>query len=309
MRAISLVLGTIVLLLCGGSAHAQGCATILTPHFSLYTNVTRDGKNIYTSVTMQGYASIGSSAGCLMSTSVHHVGAENVLNGVAHWTYSATGCPSCYFTATNNEQMVGNPGTNYPFAFEGDSICSQVGQFFTTQPPAVTLPGCVAPATETTAVEATIFVTSTAFNQSIADSAGDTFNGQTVTEGNAAPGQDTCWGTWSSGPRYTGVPTNPASYWPVGGGQVTGQPNHWGFDRVGWTQQAVDYYRVQAPAHGVAIPCGATGYQSMTITCFPGAPATYTPTVGNKLTGTIEQHDVINCRYDISNSACQTILY
>ena len=35
----------------------------------------------------------------------------------------------------------------------------------------------------------------------------------------------------------------------------------------------------------------------------------YTPSVGNKLTATIEQTDVINCRYDMNNSACQTISY
>jgi len=92
----------------------------------------------------------------------------------------------------------------------------------------------------------------TAFNQVISDSAGDSFNGATVQEGNAAPGQDTCWFSTSIGPRVTGVPTNPPSSWTVAGGQVVGQPNHWGFDVVGWSTQAVSYYRTQAPAHGIA---------------------------------------------------------
>lgn len=165
---------------------------------------------------------------------------------------------------------------------------------------------CPAPQSETTAVEATVFTTETAFNQAISDSAGDGFNGSMVEESNAAPGQDTCWGTWSIGPRYTGVT---GGTWTVAGGQVVGQPNHWGFDYVGWSQTAVDYYRVQAPAHGVAIPCGLTGYQSMQIQCPSGTWWTYTPSFGNKLTGTIEQTDVINCRYDMNNSACQTIHY
>jgi hypothetical protein len=164
---------------------------------------------------------------------------------------------------------------------------------------------CAAPASETTAVEATVNTTQTAFNQSISDN-GHSFDGSTVEEGNAAPGQDTCWGTWSIGPRYTGVT---GGTWTVAGGQVVGQPNHWGFDYVGWSKTAVDYYRVQAPAHGVAIPCGLTGYQSMQIQCPNGTWLTYTPSVGNKLTGTIEQADVINCRYDMNNSACQTINY
>jgi hypothetical protein len=168
---------------------------------------------------------------------------------------------------------------------------------------------CAVPTSETTAVEATVFTTETAFNQSISDSAGHSFNASTVEEGNAAPGQDTCWGTWSIGPRFTGIPTNPPSTWTVAGGQVLGQPNHWGFDYVGWSQTAVDYYRVQAPAHGVAIPCRFTGYQSMQIQCPNGTWWTYTPSYGNKLTATIEQTDVINCRYDMNNLACQTVNY
>jgi len=87
-----------------------------------------------------------------------------------------------------------------------------------------------------------------------------------------------------------------------------GQPNHWGFDYVGWTQTAVDYYRVQDPAHGIALPCGFTGYQSLTKSC-PSGTVTYTPSVGNKLTAQIEQTAVVNCRYDMNNSACQTITY
>ncbi|OLE13480.1 MAG: hypothetical protein AUG89_05030 [Acidobacteria bacterium 13_1_20CM_4_56_7] len=94
----------------------------------------------------------------------------------------------------------------------------------------------------------------------------------------------------------------------MAGGQVVGQPNHWGFDDVGWTTTAVDYYRVQDPAHGAGIPCGLTGYQSMTKSC-PSGSVTYTPSFGNKLTATTEQTDVINCRYDMNNSVCQTINY
>jgi hypothetical protein len=166
---------------------------------------------------------------------------------------------------------------------------------------------CATPTSETTTVAMTAYTTETAFNQLISDTAGHSFNLAMVQEGNAAPGQDTCYGTWSIGSQYTGIPPNPP--WTVDWGQVQGQPNHWGFDVVGWSQTAVDYYRVQAPAHGVPIPCGLTGYQSMQIQCPNGTWLTYTPSVGNKLTATIEQTYVINCRYDMNNSACQTINY
>jgi hypothetical protein len=302
------LLGSLILLFNCTAVHAQGCATTLQAHFSVYNTVSRDGTHIYTSVAIQGYASVFPGPGCPMNTATHHVGAENRLNNVDHWTYSANGCPTCYFSATDGEQIVGVPGVVYPFVWDGVAICSLAGSFFGGGGSG-SLPGCVVPSHETTAVESTVFVTLTDFNQTISDTAKDLFNGATVTEGNAAPGQDTCWGTWSIGPRFTGIKTNPPSAWIVGGGEVLGAPNHWGFDQVGWIQTAVDYYRVNAPQHGVAIPCGFTGYQSMTISCPSGKSVTYTPSVGNKLTGTIEQHAIVNCRYDMDNTACQTINY
>jgi len=165
---------------------------------------------------------------------------------------------------------------------------------------------CATPATETTAVQGIEATTFTQFVQTVFDTAGDNFNGQTVEEGNAASGQDTCWFQGSTVDKYTGMT---GGSWTVDGGQVSGQPNAWGFDVVGWSAAAITYYRAQAPAHGIAIPCGLTGYQSMQIQCHNGTWWTYTPSVGNKLTATIEQTDVINCRYDMNNSACQTINY
>lgn len=305
-RSFLFLIGSLIFLLNCSAAHGQGCSATLQPHFSVYTSISRDGKNIHTSVTMQGYAYFAPT-GCPMNTATHHVGAENKLNNVDHWSYSGSGCPTCYFSVTDYEQIVGVPGVLYPWNWDGAAICSIVGTFFSTIGGG-SIPGCVVPSSETTAVEGTAYTTQTAFNQSIGDSANDNFDGSTVTEGNAAPGQDTCWGTWSIGPRYTGIP-NPPGSWPVAGGQVVGQPNHWGFDYVGWGKNAVDYYRVQAPAHGVAIPCGFTGYQSMIISCPSSLTAPYTPSYGNKLTAQIERTDVVNCRYDMNNSACQTITY
>jgi hypothetical protein len=309
-RAISAVLGTVVvLLLCASSGHAQGCATILTPHFSVYTSVTRDGKNIYTSVTMQGYASIGSSAGCNMSTATHHVGAENVLNGTAHWSYSPNGCPSCSFSVTNNEQIVGTPGVNYPFTYEGDAICSMVGQFFTSSGNGGQLPGCVVPSGETTvytgpAATTGDYSTIGWFSQNIHDSAGDNFAARDVEEGVASAGVDTCHFSGSMVAPFTNVT---GGTWTVAGGDTSGQYNTWGFDQVGWFASNVNYYRTQAAAHKTTLPCSATLYQSMKIMCNANTWVVYTPLAGNRLTLTINSASVVNCRYDISGSACGTI--
>lgn len=309
MNRVRLLLSVSLLMLLNCAvAKGQGCSATLEPHFSVYNSSSRDGHHVYTSVTMQGYANIFQPGCPQMNTATHHVGAENKVNNVDHWSYSANDCPTCYFSVTDNEQFIGVPGVVYPWTWDGTAICSVVGGFFSSGSSGG-IPGCLAPSSETTAVIGTQFTTETAFNQHISDTAGDAFDGSTVTEGNAAPGQDTCWGSWSIGPRFTGIPTNPPSSWTVAGGQMVGQPNHWGPDVVGWSQTAVDYYRVQDPAHGQAIPCGFTGYQSMEISCPSGLTAIYTPSVGNKLTATIEKTDVINCRNDMNNSACQTINY
>src|ERR1700752_4065090 len=117
-RTTLFLLGSLMLLLDCPVVHGQGCGTILQPHFSVYNSSSRNGYNIYTSVSIQGYATIGSSAGCNMSSATHHVGAENELNNVWHVTYSPSGCPTCYFSATDNDQIVGVPGDNYPWNWE-----------------------------------------------------------------------------------------------------------------------------------------------------------------------------------------------
>lgn len=244
-----------------------------------------------------------------LPTATHTPSAYNVVNGVGGWGNGTSECVTCYLsTQTNGDSGPVNYGVNVAFTSGGQVDCSVGGIIW--EPIIIgNVPVCVIPTTEETAVHGTEATTYTQFVQTIFDTAGDNFNGQTVVEGNAAPGQDTCWGTWSIGPRVTGVPTNPASSWTVDGGDVSGQPNAWGFDVVGWSKTAVDYYRVQDPAHNVHMPCGFTVYQSVTISCPTGLAATYTPSFGNKLTATIGQSDLLNCRYDMDNSACQTIPY
>jgi hypothetical protein len=308
-RAGLFLLGSLMLLFDCSVANGQGCDVTLEPHFSVYNSVSRDGKTIYTSVTMQGYANICGPCGCpQMNTATHRAAAENKLNNVDHWSYSGSSCPTCYFSITDNEQMSGDPGVLYPWTCGGEAICSIVGNFWGGDGGCSSIPGCVVPSTETTAVAGTINSTLTQFNQAISDTAGDDFDGTQIDEGDATTAQDTCWwGPTSGVPKTTGVTGGPP--WTVAGDDVPGQHNHWGFDTVGWTPSAVTYYRAQAPGHGIAIPCGFTVYQSLQIKCSTGVWWTYTPSFGNKLTGTIEQTDVVNCRYDMNNTACQTINY
>jgi hypothetical protein len=289
---------------CCGIYGQDTCGLAMQPRYSDYVSVSRDGGTIYTTVQVSGYTQVQIEPGCTLTGVTHQGKVYNTISTVGGWVNGPTVWPPNYISVTNSQTFRGTPGTTYPFNWVAEIYCSKIGVFFYDSGNSNIL-DCIVPSTETTAVERAAFTTMTDFNQTIGDSANDSFNGSTVTEGNAAPGQDTCWGTWSSGPRYTGMT---GGSWTVAGGQVLGQPNHWGFDEVGWSTTAVDYYRVQAPAHGVAIPCGLTGYQSLTISC-PSGSVIYTPSFGNKLTATIERTDVINCRHDMNNSACQTITY
>src|SRR2546423_4518748 len=126
-RATLVLLGLLILLLTCSTVHAQGCATTLEPHFGVYTSVARDGKTISTSVTTQGYANVFPGPGCNMNAATHHVGAENKLNNVDHCSYSANGCPTCYFSITANEETGGDPGTAVPFSDDREASSSLVG--------------------------------------------------------------------------------------------------------------------------------------------------------------------------------------
>jgi hypothetical protein len=164
---------------------------------------------------------------------------------------------------------------------------------------------CIQPQSESTQAVGTYLTTASSFNQTILDSNGDVFDGMTVQEQPGPAGADTCWFQGSSIPKATAIT---GGGWVVASGDVQGQANHWGYDNVGWLKPSVDYYRVQEELHGRPLPCGFTIYQQMQILC-GSIWQTYTPSFGNKLTGTIDHTTVLNCRYDMNNSSCATINY
>jgi hypothetical protein len=129
-RATIFLLGSLMLLFTCSVAKGQGsCGSVLVPHFSVYNSVSGDGTNIYTHVTIQGYASF--SAPCVgMNSAVHHNHASNTLNNATHSTDSSNGCPTCWFQVTDDDQIVGVPGVVYPWSWDGVAICSIAGTFF-----------------------------------------------------------------------------------------------------------------------------------------------------------------------------------
>jgi hypothetical protein len=290
-RVTLFLLGSLILLLNGLAAHGQGCSALLQPHFSVYTTVARDGNNIHTSVTMQGYANIAPHSGCNMTVAVHHVGAENKLNNVDHWSYSATGCPTCYFSTTDNEAIVGVPGVLYPWSWDGTSICSIVGTFYSAIGSGG-LPGCLVPSSETT--------TDKGFNggsfreqfdMTISDTAQDSFNGYYIQEVTTSPGSNTCW--WQ-GSGFVQNPGVQGSQWTVGTVAGVSESNHWGFDSIGWDLAVLDNIVNNGAAHGVTFPCVTTIHQGMQIMCNAN---TYWQYRTDDITITVDDdHTVMACR-------------
>ena len=202
---------------------------------------------------------------------------------------------TCYLSITNNQQFDGGLTGNSLLVWDGYVICSMAGSFWDGGSGSTNLPGCLVPSSETTAVNSKVNLTQTVFYQTVSDSAGDSFSGQYLQEGNASPGQDNCWFQGSSVAKSTSV---------TGGPPVPISTANQFSDTVGWPPNSVNYYRTNGRA-----PCGGTLYQALQIMCNANTWWTYTPYSGNTLTSTINPSNVVNCRYDMNNSACQTITY
>jgi len=103
---------------------------------------------------------------------------------------------------------------------------------------------------------------------------GTSFSGRSVTEQNpgVGGGSDGCH---FPGSFFAPATTLPGGTWPVN------SSNQWGPDFVGWSANAVNYYRAQGRA-----PCSNTVPQEMVIDC-PTGPILYaTQTIGGAINAT-----------------------
>lgn len=165
---------------------------------------------------------------------------------------------------------------------------------------------CLLPSDETSENAGQFEITRNLFNQRVTDYADNNFDGRYVQEFPGDAPDDRCKWEGSQYENDAGLSGGPPGGWQVNGGQVAGQHNHWGYDKVGWTSQAVDYFRQNGPAHNVQFPCATTVYQDMGMWCpsYGGLWQIYLQ--NNVLSSTVDAaYGVVNCR----RGTCASIPY
>jgi hypothetical protein len=174
-------------------------------------------------------------------------------------------------------------------------------RIFTPQQPVQVQP-CAFPTFELSSIQGRANVeipggqTITRFQQTIGDTVGDIFNGDSVTESSGYAGTNGCY--------YPGAPFPPTSTvsggtWYVGqnDGLAVNGTNHWGFDYDGDTATLVTTIRQHA-----SLPCVDHVPQTMYIATSCATPYPY---YSNVQTVTISNTTVSNCR----GGVCDTFTY
>lgn len=161
----------------------------------------------------------------------------------------------------------------------------------------------IVPTSETTAVAGTVpSEIITEFSQTISDLQGNSFDGRIVAE-QGGEGTNACY--WDG--NDVGMGSNPrvsGGEWTVGGDDVEGQHNHWGYDLVGWPNPELpSYVRTNGPPNGVTIPC--TMWVPQTMVIYLDADTTYAYTSDGPTITINSNSTVTNCRG--SPAVCQTI--
>ena len=121
---------------------AQSCFTY-TDNYAVYTDVSSDATNIYTSVLVDGSGTmdITGGEGCSSinyGSAVHTPMALNVIatDGTSTYVggpvYGPGDCPDCYLSVQNNQQVPATPGISYTFNSEGSVTCNFGGMIFSS---------------------------------------------------------------------------------------------------------------------------------------------------------------------------------
>ena len=228
------------------------------------------------SVTVTGggdYASGGSNAVLRLLDQ-----SENVLGSLST-TYLQYNCPVTYTLSVSGA----SGQTFYIDEFDYSTV-----QRFRSQITIAFTGSCTIPTAESTSF-AGWNQTEGKWYQQVSDSDGTDFSLSNVKEVNAGGAFDSCWFEGSMYPKVTGITSiRSKQQWTISPGNI------WGLDLVGWTEDAVNYYRSVGRA-----PCAFRVNQQMLISCPLGNPA-LEPSVPygqvNILLGIVQSNTVTSCR-------------
>ncbi len=114
------------------NASAQGCGATLQAHFSIYRTFGVNGKTIYQTVEVDGYADVFPGPGCPMGSAIHTPRIENKLGSSGGWYSGPRSSASGYVSFSNNQQIIGAPGVVYFTETTAQMNCSLAGTFWGT---------------------------------------------------------------------------------------------------------------------------------------------------------------------------------
>ncbi len=130
-RLLTLTFAALCSLLFSSNAAAQGCALTLTPHYSQYVSRSLDSSNnIYQHVELDGYADVGISASCHMSTAIHHPSIYNTIGSQGGSSSGPGACASCYVSYSTTVNFPGVPGIEYVVSADSSMVCTLAGTFW-----------------------------------------------------------------------------------------------------------------------------------------------------------------------------------
>lgn len=119
-----------LLIALGHTCYAQGCRVDYTFNYATYTSESTDGTYIYTSVLTDGSGSGSPSLGCNYPNARHTASSYNLLGSTGGWVNGNPGYMTSYLSTENDQQIIGVPGVEYTWDWDGEVICTVFGTLY-----------------------------------------------------------------------------------------------------------------------------------------------------------------------------------
>ena len=131
--------GVLIVSLSAARARAQSCVTFQAD-YGVYTDLTSDGTNVYTSVELDGSGQMTANPnapGCILPPVLTHTPwTYNLTAGVGGWSEGTPQCPDCYLDSTNDQSIpvedacLSDSVNGCEFEYSAEVYCSLAGVIF-----------------------------------------------------------------------------------------------------------------------------------------------------------------------------------